>query len=219
MLKWLHGVNNCFGKEITMQKLIYLITTILAVLSTSAYGQLNSKHLYSGGAVGNQTLKHGDKGFTDDYDFLVVSPIIGYQFHPNFSIEGRAGFAIDNDESKEQFFSFDNSTDYTSFRNEAKLDSQYGAALKTSYPLFDAVSFFASVGYYYSSYKIRGIYDAEGIFYPPRLNADFSESGLAAGFGAQYFLTRNWQVAIEYQYFDQDHSATEAINLNINYHF
>lgn len=151
-----------------------------ALLITTA-AQAAEQGFYAGVAMHRPSLELSVGPVDVSWDLTTLSALGGYQFHPNFAIEGRIATGINND-------SIGDVSDFA----EIGIDRGYSVFAKANYELGTAVEVYALAGYDYTKYNIEGAMDG---FVE---STDTSESGFAYGAGMSYALTPAFNVALEY---------------------
>ncbi|MDZ7868247.1 MAG: porin family protein [Rheinheimera sp.] len=151
-----------------------------ALLITTA-AQAADQEFYVGVAMHRPSLELSVGPADVSWDLTTFSVLGGYQFHPNFAIEGRIATGTNND-------SIGDVTDFAEFG----IDRSYSVFAKASYELGTAVEVYGLAGYDHTKYNIEGAIDG---FVE---STDISESGLAYGAGMSYALTPAFKVALEY---------------------
>ncbi|MCF4008752.1 porin family protein [Rheinheimera sp. UJ63] len=136
---------------------------------------------YIGGQISNTTLKESAAGFSDDFDFTVLSAIAGYQFTPFFATELRLGKGVSGESFQDIGYS-----------EKLDVSQQTAVLMKGSVPITDAFSLYGVAGYAASKFTYK---ERDGNFY-------YSDSetvdGLTWGVGAGVKFTQNLSATVEY---------------------
>jgi opacity protein-like surface antigen len=154
-----------------MRKFVLLLAVALAPMALATPASAQPEGPYAG--VG---YTHFDG---EDADVGAITGRLGYRFHPNFGVEGEAGFGVKDDEVGPV---------------TVELDHTYAAYGIGFIPLTEKADVFARVGYH--STEISG---SAG---PLTDSAD--ADGDAYGAGAQYMITERFGVRGEYTRLEGD---------------
>lgn len=154
---------------------------IFTALFITTAAQAADQGFYAGVAMHHPSLELSVGPVDVNWDLTTVSALGGYQFHPNFAIEGRIATGINND-------SIGAGANYASF----DIERGYSVFAKANYELGTAVEIYGLAGYDYTKFNIDSAVDG---FIE---NNNISESGFAYGAGLSYALTPEFKVALEY---------------------
>lgn len=154
---------------------------VIASLLVTAAAQAADQGFYAGAAMHRPSVEL-DVGPVDvNWDLTTISAIGGYQFQPNFAVEGRITTGIKND-------SIGVTTDFA----ELGIGNSYSVFAKANYDLAATVEIYGLIGYDNTKYESEIAFDAL------IENQNESESGLAYGGGLSYALTPQFKLALEY---------------------
>lgn len=154
---------------------------IASLLVTAAAAQAADTGAYAGFAVHRPTIEL-DMGPADaHWNMTSFSLLGGYQFHPNFALEGRLAVGANDDKVGVQGDSL-----------TVGIDRSYAMFAKASFPVAEGLAVYGLAGYDYTKFNADAVVDGE-----PE-NADDSENGLAYGVGVQYAVSENFNLALEY---------------------
>ena len=160
-----------------LKKLV--VIALASTLVTPAFAA--DSPFYVGGQVSKTTLKESAGGFSDDFDFTVLSAIGGYQFTPFFSTELRLGKGVSGEGFQDVGYS-----------EKLDVSQQTAVLMKGSVPITDALSLYGVAGYGASKFTYK---ERDGNFY-------YSDSetvdGLTWGVGAGLKFTQNLTATVEY---------------------
>lgn len=148
---------------------------------------------------------------------------VGYQFTPNWSVEGEGTFGIDDGEfdyeGDEDDFDFDENedgdlNDALNAQGELGLDYQAAVFGRYTYPVSDRFDVFARAGYSYVEIDstLTLIDDSE-------VQVGGSESGPAFGAGAAFDITESSAIRAEYTRYDYDDANADAGTVSYEYKF
>jgi outer membrane immunogenic protein len=156
-----------------MRNILIAAVACSTMLSTAGQAQEASKVYVN---VGYSSLD------TSVTNLGVVGARLGYEFTPNFAIEGEAGFGITNNDIAGV---------------EVKVDNTFGAYLVGKLPLSDSFSLLGRVGY--SHLKVSAA--AFGS------SASADDGSAAYGIGAQYLLDGTNGIRGDYTRYEKDGSG------------
>ncbi|WP_018625426.1 porin family protein [Kangiella aquimarina] len=130
-----------------------------------------------------------------EFDSMTIDGKIGTYFNENFSGELRVGLAATDD----SFFGVD-----------LEVKNYYGAYLRAGLPATDAFYPYAIVGYTKTKVEASGFGET----------VSDSESDMSYGFGADFSLTNDMDLSVEYmRYLDKDGGEIDGIGLGIKFKF
>ena len=188
-------------------KLIFiaLASTLLFVTKTAVAGSEGENYLGIGVQYG--ILDYNEDGISEEFKPTALIARLGHNFMPEFSVEGRLGFGLQDD---------------TQFESELGLDG-----IDATLELDSLVGLYA-VGHVnltesFSIYGVLGATRVEGTAslpdYPSVENSE-TNSGVSYGIGADLDVASNVALNIEYmQYLDKDTYDLGAIGLGVVYSF
>ena len=204
----LHLIN----KDIKMIKALTCLAVIVVFTPFSALSK--NSDTYLGVLYGSQTYDTGALYYDDqDIDLDVITPLIGYQFNDYLSVELRLGFGVGDDKKLLNLINVD-------ITDKLELDLQQGVFLKGAFPLSDSVSLFAYGGYVKTRYQASSSYKFHDVDNTSVSSGHYSNKGASVGAGISYFITNNWSLNGEMQYFDQeDETSSRSFNLGLTYKF
>ncbi len=154
---------------------------IASMLLTAAAAQAADTGAYGGIAVHRPTVEL-DAGPVDlNWNLSSFSVLGGYQFHPNFALEGRVAVGANDDKVGEPGNSL-----------TVGIDRSYALFAKASYPVAEGMALYGLAGYDYTKFNADAVVDGKAE------NADSGENGLAYGVGFQYAVNDNLNLALEY---------------------
>ncbi|WP_194715435.1 outer membrane beta-barrel protein [Noviherbaspirillum soli] len=180
---------------------LVLALPALAATSALAADAAVNPSFYVGGGLGKSDFKiNCEAGLSCSNPSVNVKLLAGYQFSPNFAVEGayaNYGTVKASDES---------------YKLKARLHSFTLAGLGII-PLSNEVQVFGKLGVHFSRGKLDVAYPYEGIS-----GSDSGhKTGLLLGAGVQYDFTRNLAGRFEYERlnFGSDTLLTDKNNLNV----
>lgn len=187
---------------------------ILAVLvgAMMAVPAIASAQSFIGLNVGKATQKitvEGDGSAKDDFTSYKLYG--GYNFNPNFGIEGGYAHLGTMDAS------FQVGADVNDFK--VKVRSIYVAAVGTL-PINEQFSLFAKAGL--SANRVKVSWTENGVF---QASESESRTSPLLGVGAKFNFSKSWSVVAEYENYgktlkiDGDHLKTHAFSIGARYSF
>lgn len=148
---------------------------------------------------------------------------VGYQFTPNWAIEGEGTFGIDDGEfdyeGNEDDFDFDQNDDgdlddALNAPGELGLDYQAAVFGKFTYPVNDSIDLFARAGYAFTEIDST-IELSDG----SSVNIGGSENGPAFGAGAAFDVTESSSIRADYTRYEYDEANADAGTISYEYKF
>jgi len=185
----------------------------LAAVAMTTMASANETPMYIGGAYGfeNLTIDRASGGNLVDEKFGSIMMDAGYSINQYVAVEGRYWSGINSSNSLAW---------RTGINSDITVDA-WGLYVKPMYPISEDMNFYGLVGY--------GSADAE---YKPNNNVSItsdSVSGFSWGIGADYLVSNNWSVFVDYtSIIDGESGSVDAINtddslttinLGVNYQF
>jgi outer membrane immunogenic protein len=123
--------------------------------------------------------------FLPDFDLSSLGIRGGYYFNKYFSVEGRIGFGVGDDTQNIPGFG-----DIT-----LEMDTMFGVYAVGHIPLTDR----------FQLYGLAGLTSADSTFKSPGFpDESESETDLSFGVGAEFDMTKNWSLAVEYTSYFRD---------------
>lgn len=159
-------------------------------------------------------------GAESGVDTNAVTARAGYQFSPNFSIEGDVTTGIDDGEfdynvDEDEFDLDDNNdgdfNDLINGSGDIGLNYLVGVYGKASLPVTDRFDVFARAGY--------AFVDLDATVVTPGGTVEDSEDGAALGGGLEYDLTESWQLRGDYTWYGFGDTDTHAAMISAGYKF
>lgn len=176
-----------------MKRIVIAAAAASLALGAAAQAQLQPQQTPLYGELGYTFLRH-DSGLGFRANPQALRGIVGYNFHPNFAVEGMAAFGT-SDDSDNGFTS--------------KLRHQYGVFAKPKYA-FDNFEVFGRVGWVQS--KIRTSSAAGTV--------SDSEGDFAWGLGANYNINPRTYVGIDYlRSYDKGSTKVDGVTIGVGFRF
>ena len=183
-----------------MKLLAVAAASAILMLGTAAHAQQKSP-LY--GELGYTFMKFED-GFGGNARPGVLRGILGYDFHPNFAVEGMAGFGIQDDDTT-------NVINGQSVRIDYDVQHIWGIYGKAKYN-YQNWEFYGRLGF--ADSKI----DAEAPAFAVR--ADDSDTDISYGLGVNYHFNPKWSAGIDYMDYNSSGDARlRGFTLSVGYRF
>lgn len=194
-----------------MVKFLACLVAVIVVFTPFSALSKNSG-TYLGVFYGSQTYDTEALYYDDqDFEFGVITPMIGYQFNDYLSVEFRLGLGVSDDEKLLDLLNVD-------VTDKLELNLQQEVLLKGSFPVHDSVSLFAYGGYVKTRYQASSSYKFHDVDNASVSSGHYSNKGASVGAGISYFITDNWSLNGEIQYFDQkDEASSRSFNLGLTY--
>jgi len=168
------------------------------MLGTAAQAQQKSP-LY--GEVGYTFMKIDD-GQGGNSRPGAIRLIGGYDFHPNFALEGLAAWGVNDDEQT-----------ISGVRVKSEVDSVYGLYAKGKYN-YQNWEFFGRAGFAHTKVKATGTLGAVSV------SASDSDTDFSYGVGVNYQFNPKWYAGIDYMvYNDSDDARVRGFTLSVGYRF
>lgn len=148
---------------------------------------------------------------------------LGWQFTPNFAVEGEASFGIDDGEfdfeGDEDDFDFDDNDDgdlddVLNADGEIGLDYLAGLYGKYTLPVSDRIDLYGRAGYAFA--EIDSTLTTVG---GEEFKIGGSESGFAFGGGAGLDLNESSTVRLDYTRYEFDDANADGVNVSYEYKF
>ena len=142
--------------------------------------------------------------------------IVGYDFHPNFAVEGMLAFGVRDDSISETVVS---GTDTATANVKVKLQHAYGVYLKPKANVTDALEVFGRLGY--TRAKVKGTADVSlnGVNVGSMSDSS-SDGGVSYGLGANFKFSPAAYVGIDYMhYFKKDGVKAEGFTVGVGFRF
>lgn len=145
-----------------------------------------------GSYFGFGATQHNLDGGFFDADVMTLDGKIGTYFNENFSGEFRLGLGMTDDDF---------------FGSDIEVENYYGAYLRAGIPVTDAFYPYAIAGYSNVKVGVSG-------------GGSDSESDFSYGLGADFALTNDMDLSIEYmRYLDKDGGEIDGIGLGLKFKF
>ena len=126
----------------------------------------------------------------------------GYFFNKHFSLEGRLGFGIGDDQQ-----------DVFGFPVKVEIDNMFGIYGVGHLPVSERVDLYGVIGYSQGEATATVV----GI---PGATASDDDSDLSFGVGADFLITDKFSLNIEYMsYLSKSEFDTDALSLGVNFYF
>ncbi len=153
-------------------------------------------------------LTYSESDFPD-YDLTALVIRGGYFFNKYFSIEGRLGFGI-GDDSKTVF-----DPTLGTFDLKLELDNMFGVYGVGHIPVSERVDLYGLIGLTNGESTASATIPGFG-----SVSVSDDESDLSLGVGADFLVTKNFSLNIEYtSYLSKSDFDADAISLGANYYF
>jgi opacity protein-like surface antigen len=150
---------------------------------------------------------YDEDGISETFNPTSLIGRFGYFFHPNFSIEGRLGFGLQDDT---QFVS---SVGLSGIEARLDVDHVVGLYGTGHINLTDAISFYGVLG----ASSVKATASIPSI---PALTVSDDESSVSYGVGADVGIGKNIALNIEYmRYLDKSSYDFDMIGLGASYSF
>lgn len=163
--------------------------------------QFQSSALY--GELGYTWLKVDAAGTSARPD--AIRGILGYDFHPNFALEGMVAGGVNSDNK-------DGTVNGTPTNVNVKLSSMYGLWIKPKYD-WGQLETFGRFGYAHTSAKIKSNNNA-------LVDSTQSDNDFAWGLGLNYRFNRNAYVGADWMRYDnQSGHHIDGLTLSVGYHW
>ncbi|WP_300390531.1 outer membrane beta-barrel protein [Henriciella sp.] len=197
------------------------MTVAAGAAQAQGYGNEDSGFYLQGGY---SYLDIKPDGADSGVDTNAITARAGYQFSPNFSIEGDITSGIDDGEFDynvdEDDFNFDDNNDgdfedTIAASGDVGLNYLVGLYGKASMPVTDRFDVFARAGYAYV--------DLDATVTTPGgtdiATVEDSADGAALGAGAEFDLTESWVIRGDYTWYGFDETDTHAAMISAGYKF
>ena len=179
-----------------------LVSALFVVVAASSQAQTQSESkLY--GEVGYAATHVKETDGSDIYKAKpgVVTGIVGYQFHPNLSVEGFLGLGAKSSE-------LELNGAPTGFNVKTK--NTLGVFLRPSVKVSDEVELFARLGYLHSKISVS---DASG-------SVSTTGNSVAYGLGGNVYLSKNAYLQLNWtNYYKKDGVKIDGIGLAYGFKF
>lgn len=184
-------------------KLIYVALTSSLLLGTGT-GLAGTEGEYY---IGLQYAEgaYEEDGISETFNPTMLVGRFGKFFTPNFSVEGRLGFDLDDDTQSLPEFG---NRDFT-----LELERLYGIYGTGHFNFTDSFSIYGVLGFS----EVRGTASIPSF---PGLESTEDNSSVSFGIGADLGIGSNWALNVEYmRYLDDDDYELDAANLGATYSF
>lgn len=184
----------------TFSKVIVLAA--VSVSAASAMAQTSpDPRMYGEVAYNLVNLKAEDGPDTIKARPSVATGIVGYKFHPNFSVEGMLGLGVSGDK-----------VDLNGMATivDAKISNAFGVFVRPSLKLSDSVELFARLGYVQSKIKLS----------VPGFSISDSDGSAAYGLGGNFYLSKQSYLQLSWtNYYKKDGLKMDGIGLGFGFRF
>ncbi len=179
------------------------VKTILlssAFIISAACGKVSAAENYFGGGLA--LVDYSESGLSEDASLAAVFGKFGKKFSENISGEVRFGIGLVDDsvgDIRSELFSIDLPL------LEIELENYYGLYIKSGISVIEGFYPYAILGYTRGKLKISAFDESTSV----------SESGTSFGLGADFTISENLDVSIEYMnYFDKDEARLGGFSLS-----
>ncbi|MBK0391597.1 porin family protein [Ramlibacter algicola] len=197
-----------------MKKCIAFAAAAAALLiagGAQAQARTAASPLY--GELGYTQLKLSGEGLSVKPN--MIRGIVGYDFHPNFAVEGMLAFGAGDD--SQTFTESAGGTTATGTVN-LKVQNAYGVYLKPKADL-GAVELFGRLGYTHARVKGSEVITVNGALFSSDSATD-SDGGFSYGLGANWKFTPNAYVGVDYMhYYKKDGVKAEGFTVGVGFRF
>ena len=150
---------------------------------------------------------YDEDGITETFNPTALVGRFGYFFHPNFSVEGRLGFGLQDDTQ------FGSSIGLSGIDARLDLDHIVGLYGTGHINLTDSISCYGVLG----ASSVKATASIPSI---PALTASDDESSISYGVGADFGIGKNFGLNIEYmRYLEKSSYDFDMIGLGATYSF
>lgn len=179
-----------------------LVSALFVVVAASSQAQTQPESkLY--GEVGYAATSFKENDVVDQYKAkpAIVTGIVGYQFHPNFAVEGFLGLGAKSSEVK-----FNDAPTGVNL----KMNNAMGVFVRPSVKVSDEVELFARLGYVHSKITLSGFGVSESD----------TDNSVAYGLGGNVYLSKNSYLQLNWtSFYKNDGVKIDGIGLAYGFKF
>ena len=197
-----------------MKMIAIAAASTLLMLGTAQAQQARTTAGGTYAEIGYSQLKLSGEGVSIKPN--AIRGIVGYDFHPNFAVEGMLAFGAGDDSISETATSGANTATATV---KVKLENAYGIYLKPKANLSDSLEVFGRLGYSHAKFKATADATLNGVSVGSESDSG-SEGGVSYGVGANFKFSPAAYVGVDYMhYYKKDGMKVEGVNVGVGFRF